>query len=126
MRSIVRQAQKDFHFATIFEQRRTNGILVAGFANLGSAIEDMGSRIDGSIKTLTQTLESSMSAITDQNAEFHQESLAATEALKEQQASDAQAGREQSASNTEAEQEMLNNIQRRRLPLDKEYRDGQY
>lgn len=115
MHQIVRQAQKNIDFTTIYLQRRTNGILVAGFANLGSAIEDMGSRIEGSINTLKQTLESTMYVMSTQNAEFHQESLAAMEAQTEQ-----------AATNAEAQKEMLNNIQRRRMPITKEFRDGQY
>ncbi|TDP31492.1 hypothetical protein DFR75_10897 [Nocardia ignorata] len=41
----VRPAQRDFHFASIYEQRKTNTILVAGFGTLASAIETMGSRL---------------------------------------------------------------------------------
>lgn len=133
MRQIVRQAQKNIDFTTVYQQRRTNGILVAGFANLGSAIEDMGTRIQGSINVLTQTVDSSMSAIAEQSAEFHRESLTAMEAQREQQVSDAEAQREQSASDSKAHreherkvEEMTDNIQRRKTPFWKHWRDGKY
>ena len=46
MRAVVRRAQKDFHFATIYEQRKTNQLLVAGFSSLGQAINELGDRLD--------------------------------------------------------------------------------
>ena len=53
MREIVREAQKNFQFATIYEQRRTTNILIAGFNNLGEAIEGMGNRISSAIHSLS-------------------------------------------------------------------------
>lgn len=52
MTRIVGRAQRDFYFATIFEQRRTNQILTSGFATLAQAIEGMGDRITSSIDDL--------------------------------------------------------------------------
>ena len=51
---VVRKAQKDFHFATIFEQRKTNKILVAGFSTLASAIYEIGDAISYSLNNLAQ------------------------------------------------------------------------
>jgi hypothetical protein len=53
---LVRAAQKDFHFATIYEQRRTNQILVAGFGTLESALFSLGDRIDSSLADLSESL----------------------------------------------------------------------
>ena len=53
LRSIVRRAQCNFQFATIFEQRKTNHLLVAGFTNLGQALDGMGMRIESSLADLT-------------------------------------------------------------------------
>lgn len=51
---IVRRAQKDFQFATIYEQNRTNKILIAGFNSLTEAVNGIGDRIAGSIGGLTE------------------------------------------------------------------------
>lgn len=53
---IVRMAQKDFHFATIFEQRKTNQLLHAGFGTLASAIYQMHDSISGSLESLSDSL----------------------------------------------------------------------
>ena len=56
MRAIVRRAQKDFHFATIYEQRKTNLILVAGFSSLGQAINDLGDTLATSMDSLGEVV----------------------------------------------------------------------
>ena len=53
--TIVSSAQRDFQFAMIYEQRKTNQILVAGFTNLGSALDDMTYRIVFSIDELRRS-----------------------------------------------------------------------
>lgn len=122
MRQIVRKADKNIDFATIYQQRRTNGILVAGFANLGTAIADMGSRIQGSVDGLTQTLNSSIAAMSKQDAEYYKESITSMEAMREQLVSDAEARREHEAK----DEEMQDNMQRRRMPINKDFSDGKY
>jgi nitrate/nitrite-specific signal transduction histidine kinase len=52
MHRIVDAAQKDFQFASIFEQRRTNQLLVYGFGNLASALAEMSSRLEKSLSDL--------------------------------------------------------------------------
>jgi hypothetical protein len=52
MHGIVRAAQKDFQFATIFEQRKTNQLLVHGFGSLASALVEMSSRLENSLSAL--------------------------------------------------------------------------
>jgi len=52
MKAIVRKAQRNFQFATIYEHRKTNKILVAGFTNLAQALDQMTSRITSSIDDL--------------------------------------------------------------------------
>jgi methyl-accepting chemotaxis protein len=66
MKAMVRKAQCDFHFATIYEQRKTNKILIAGFTNLAQALEIMSDRISASIDDLAGSvlnLRESLSAI---------------------------------------------------------------
>lgn len=53
MHSIIRLAQKNFQFATIFEQRRTTHVLIAGFSTLGEAIDGLGQRLSSSLETLS-------------------------------------------------------------------------
>lgn len=101
MQAIVRRAQRDFQFATIYEQRKTNQILVAGFTNLAHALQHMTRQIAASIDALADsvdvmgsTLDASIGAM-------------ANEASKA--ASDAAAREERAL-------EMLDNIQRGRRP----------
>jgi hypothetical protein len=70
MKNLVRTAQRNFQFSTIYEQRRTNKILVAGFTNLAQALEQMTWQITtsiddlaGSVDVMTSTLNKSMHAI---------------------------------------------------------------
>lgn len=65
MRKIVRTAQRNFQFATIYEHRKTNQILVAGFNSLGQALDQMGSRITNSIYELGASIEATTSASTE-------------------------------------------------------------
>lgn len=69
MKPIVRAAQRNFQFATIYEQRKTNQILLAGFTSLANALAQMTmqitARIDGlagSVDVMTATLNESMRA----------------------------------------------------------------
>lgn len=66
MRAIVRRAQKDFHFATIYEQRKTNRILVAGFSSLGQAINDLGDSLAASMDSLGEVVATEFQITRDQ------------------------------------------------------------
>ena len=63
MKAIVRTAQRDFQFATIFEQRKTNQILVAGFTNLGQALDQMTRQLSQSINDLSDSVDSMTSTL---------------------------------------------------------------
>jgi chemotaxis protein histidine kinase CheA len=56
LRSTVYQAQCDFPFATIFEQRKANQILVAGFPTLANALALMSSDLQSSIGQLARSV----------------------------------------------------------------------
>jgi hypothetical protein len=56
MRVTVRTAQRNFQFATIYEQRKTNQILVAGFGSLAQALHETGNRIAASIGSLADSV----------------------------------------------------------------------
>ena len=63
LQSIVRKAQRDFQFATIYLQVKTNQILVAGFTNLGQAIDQMSFQITDSIEGLGDSVKDLCSLI---------------------------------------------------------------
>jgi len=129
LRTLVRRAQKIPDFAKIYEMRRTNTILVAGFTNLGNAIENMGSRIQDSISILTNTLDGAISSMSRQNAEYYRESLSAIEGMREQLLNTSEQLSSDSKSQREHDtkvEEMLDNIQRRKRPYVEHFRDGQY
>lgn len=92
MKALVRNAQRDFQFATIYEQRKTNQILVAGFKSLAQALDQMTSKIQESIADVSEALCESTE-----------------EAMK---ASSEATGRQEKAL------KMLDNIQRRRRPAE--------
>ena len=108
MRLIVKAAQKDFHFATIYEQRKTNKILIAGFTNLADTLSQIGGRLESSISELTD----SMSEIADTNRANTEELISSITSVREAMESDASASRE----HEEKQREMLDNIQRRKKP----------
>lgn len=109
MRSIVRIAQKNFHFATIYEQRKTNKLLVTGFTSLGEALSEMSYRIESSMSALS----SSISEISVNNQEYSKSLITGIESLREEVQSDAAARRD----HERKERDMLDNIQRGRKPL---------
>jgi hypothetical protein len=116
LKAIVRKAQRDFHFASIYEQRKTNQILVAGFTNLAQALDRMSSQITDSIDNLSSsvdrlsdTMEESTRTIDSRLGEIRDAVIDMHEDISEHQSE--QAWREKKAS------EMLDNIQRGRKPL---------
>jgi methyl-accepting chemotaxis protein len=67
LQRIVRKAQRNFEFATIYEQRKTNEILIAGFATLGEAIYGLGSRLEQSIGMLCERIDDLSSSMEKMN-----------------------------------------------------------
>jgi hypothetical protein len=65
-RRLVRAAQCDFEFTQIYQSRQTNKILLAGFANLAMAVENIGDRIVHSITEMHFAVESGFSTISNQ------------------------------------------------------------
>jgi hypothetical protein len=109
MRNIVRRAQKDFHFATIYEQRKTNQLLVKGFMSLGQALNDMTYCITTSIEDLSHSIYDLASS----NSEDSRELIEGVESLRYQMQSDAEASR----AHERDERKMLDNIQRGKKPI---------
>jgi hypothetical protein len=108
MNAIVRKAQSDFQFATIFEQRRTNKILIAGFTQLSHALNEMTGEISGAIYGLS-SLVGSVSA----HSARTQSSIESLLRDHYQESKTAEANR---AKREARVIEMLDNIQRNRRP----------
>ena len=56
MRTIVRKAQKNYKFASIYEMRKTNELLICGFNTLGQAIGELQYSIESSLKSFEKTM----------------------------------------------------------------------
>jgi len=115
MEAIVRDAQRNFQFAMIYEQRKTNQILVAGFTNLAQALGEMTSQIESSVRLLSYSFDRMTSTIDESARAIHSrqgEILEATTQSREESSTQAsaQANREEKAL------AMLDNIQRGRRP----------
>ncbi len=115
MSEIVRKAQRSFEFSLIYEQIKTNKILVAGFNNLAHALEEMMWRITSSIDDLSSsvdrmssTLNQSLQRISDQTERV----AVGTAGYREDLAKES-AGR---GAREEKALEMLDNLQRKRYP----------
>jgi hypothetical protein len=63
LNKLVRDAQRDYHFASIYEQRKTNKILVAGFTHLAEALDQMSWRITDSIDELNNSVNTMSSSV---------------------------------------------------------------
>ncbi|MHB8474566.1 MAG: hypothetical protein ACYDC8_17320 [Gammaproteobacteria bacterium] len=118
MRFIVRKAQAQPTFAQIYEQRRTNQLLVAGFTSLATALDGMGQRISSSIESLGSQI-SEMSSAMENSFSALGESVEALHSTTKQNASDLEQRHNRAL-------EILDNIQRRRIPYPRQPLDGAY
>jgi hypothetical protein len=123
---LYREAQALDRFPMVYEQRRTNAILITGFRSLGQAIERLGGRIVDEISSLAasldcrlvnleSSLESSVTAAAEQSAALRaelQRSHGVNDAILGQLRQDAEA----SSESERLALRMLDNIQRRRKP----------
>lgn len=129
LQKIVRNAQRNFQFSTIYEQRKTSSILIAGFSSLGEAINGVGERLQGSIETLgdhINDLSSSMAEHNERLVDAMQDVSEAVDRTSSQigEVSAAIKGADKGAQAAVADQtarqekanRMLDNIQRRRVP----------
>lgn len=122
---LCRAAQKDFQFATIYEQRKTNQLLYAGFGTLASGLANMQNAISTALNGLSQTLGSRLDDIlvaSRSQAESLNELM--TEAHSQTDALDALLAvsetqvehLEEAKHETKKQSEMLDNIQREKKP----------
>ncbi len=105
--AIVRVAQKDYQFATIFNQRKTNKILTSGFSTLSEAISEVKNTLQNSIESLSF-------AISDIGHELHLEfnsTISSLETITEELKDDAAEKRV----HEKIERQLLDNIRRRKI-----------
>ena len=136
MQAIVRQAQRNFQFATIYEQRKTNNILKHGFLSLSSAIADLGSTLQGSFDDLRDSVSTGFTNVVEQQIATRasiESAAAAAKTASDEVLGEMKGGHravethaKEQLTRDEAMKEMLDNIQRRRKPLPEKPRDGAY
>lgn len=116
MKAIVRTAQRNFQFAVIYEQRKTNQILVAGFTNLAQALDRMTWRITSSINDLAGSVDIMTSTLNDSMHAIHSrvDDIAQSSAQRHREASKEASER---VAREKKVLDMLDNIQRGRKPL---------
>lgn len=116
MKAIVRTAQRNFQFAVIYEQRKTNQILVAGFTNLAQALDRMTWQITDSISELASSVDGMTSTLNDSMHAIHLrvDDIAQSSAQRDREASKEASER---AAREKKVLDMLDNIQRGRKPL---------
>jgi hypothetical protein len=126
LKEIVRQGQRNFQFATIYEQRKTNQILVSGFNNLGDAIAGLGDHISASISAVSDRIDEVNRSVQQMDYSLQEAHRNLRDTLSEQHQHDAADWARRDA--TQAEQaraeakqakaalEMLDNIQRGKKP----------
>lgn len=115
MKAIVRTAQRNFQFATIYEQRKTNQILVAGFRSLAQALDKMTWQITTSISDLSSSVDLMGSTLNDSTAAIHSRVSDIAETSSQHQEELKKEALE-AAVREEKALEMLDNIQRGRRP----------
>jgi hypothetical protein len=120
MQATVRKAQRNFQFATIYEQRKTNQILVEGFTSLAEALNEMTWHITTSIDNLTRSVDGMASTLNDSMRAIHSRLGEIGEAAHKDSRETAHQ-RAEEASDAAAREgmalEMLDNIQRGRRPF---------
>jgi hypothetical protein len=115
MKKIVRIAQKNFEFASIYEQRKTNQILIYGFGNLAYAINNMTQTIESSIENLSNEITVTI--------DYHNEII---DSHFDEINSTIQDEGNKRRLHEIKEIEMLDNIQRKRKPIIPSLRDGDW
>ncbi len=115
MRAIVRNAQRNFQFAVIYEQRKTNQLLVAGFTSLAQALDQMEQRITASIDDLTSSVDVMTSTLNESVRAIHSRTGDIAETTRQHHV-ELTRGASEGAARERKALEMLDNIQRRRKP----------
>lgn len=112
----IAEAQRDFQFASIFEQRRTTSAIVTGFRNMQEAITSLRNDIVRSLSTLQSSIEWGLGNLSsniregfDELAESQQQSTAELRETLDEHA-------KETAKHQKFAEAALDNIQNRRKP----------
>jgi hypothetical protein len=137
MKELYRKAQKDSHFAqiyeqrrTIYEQRRTNEILIEGFRSLGDDLTYLGDRIESKLQSVGSRMELRLadidSALRDSSKQMEGQQQALLQEAKSwreearsgnaELAVIARRNAEQAENSARERRAMLDNIQHHRKP----------
>lgn len=106
LRQLVRVAQRDFEFASIFEQRKTHRLLVEGFAGLDDAVAAMTGRLEASISSLNSSIARLQDDLHDSLDSIHEEIRGVRDEISASDAASARRARKT--------QSLLGSIRRRR------------
>lgn len=123
----IAEAQRDFQFSSIFEQRRTTSAIVTGFRNTQEAINSLRDDVVGSLSDLQSSLESGLGYISsnirdgfENLAESQQQSAAELRETLDEHAKEAQQASEKISERNAKHQKFaeaaLDNIQNSRMP----------
>lgn len=115
LKHVVRAAQRNFQFAVIYEQRKTNQLLVAGFGSLADALDRMSSQITLSIGDLSTSIEVMSESVTASVGQVHERMIETGQELALRSEDERRRDVEARARESKA-LEMLDNIQRGRRP----------
>lgn len=118
MKSIVRSGQRNYQFASIYEQRKTNQILGTGFRSLAQALDRVSDEVAASINGLADSV-AAMSSNWNESMQEIRSSVndVALEARETSQHQQELMRKESQAANREQRVlEILDNIQRGRRP----------
>ena len=130
MKDLYRKVRKDPHFAQIYEQRRTNSILIEGFRSLGDALTYLGDRIESELQSVGSRVEFRLadidSALRDSSKQMERQQQALLQEAKSwreearsgnaELAAIARRNAEQAENSAWERRDMLDNIQHHRKP----------
>jgi hypothetical protein len=71
-RRVVRMGQTNHNFADIWELRRIQAVLIAGFRTLGEAVNNLGHTIEFSISYLQQSISSDMARLVEEQIKIRE------------------------------------------------------
>ncbi len=117
LQAIVRGAQRDYEFATIWEQRKTRESVETGFGSLAAAVRDVGNAVSATVQEAHSAIEGSLR---EARSELAQHSSAIVDAVAAAGTAGAEAAdrqREELKAILERQDRTLDDIRWRRKPL---------
>lgn len=72
LRRLARMGQKNFEFATIWEHRKTQKVILEGFQTLGEAVNNLGTTVDDSFSRVVKSIEGNSARSLDESVRFRE------------------------------------------------------